>query len=595
MENVSIITISHLHRFDCLKILLTLIKNQKYKNIKEWIIIEGSKTESEADIHKDYITNFINENSFNNNITIRYLPYVKEYIDDMLNNNSEKLINYGINNSISDLIIIMNNDDFYLSTYIEHCVDKLSDNYKAICNTLYVYDIIIDKACKLEGVTDIYAYRKNANNLNISILTAEKLMIKIIHNENKFFPKYLTLLNSIDSVKLSDNINKIDNIFIDFIIKLESKNSENYIDLYKNIFINENDHNYDITYFTGGLGVVWNPSDNNLGGSEQAIINLAENWAKLGKSVVVYGNFIKQNENINNVDYIHWTKFPFEKKLKTLIVWRKTGMILLFNNNFKAKNIILDFHDNFFIIDDLNPSDLKKFFDKINYINLKSNYHYESFIEFLKKKNIENNYSNKVKIINNGVRIDKFLDNKYNAIRNPYRFCYCSSYDRGLDIILTKIWPLIYSKEPRAELHVYYGMDYITDNNFKVIMKMLLSLPGVMDHGRQSQEIITREKYLSSFHLYINNCIAEIDCISIKESLVTGCIPIISNFGVFSERDGLHYNWDPNNDELCNLITLDIINKMNDEILIENIRNSFKNSKTLINWNMIAEKWLELM
>jgi hypothetical protein len=113
-----------------------------------------------------------------------------------------------------------------------------------------------------------------------------------------------------------------------------------------------------------------------------------------------------------------------------------------------------------------------------------------------------------------------------------------------------------------------------------------------MDHGRQPMEMIIREKYLSTFHIYLNNSIAEIDCISIKESLITGCIPIISNFGVFKERHGIQYNWEPNNDELCSLIAKDIITKMNDFNLINNIRNMLMQSSTIIDWYNVSKLWL---
>ena len=63
-----------------------------------------------------------------------------------------------------------------------------------------------------------------------------------------------------------------------------------------------------------------------------------------------------------------------------------------------------------------------------------------------------------------------------------------------------------------------------------------------MDHGKQPLDIIIREKQMSSFHLYVTNSFSEIDCISIRESLATGAIPLISNFGVFKERDGIHFD-----------------------------------------------------
>jgi hypothetical protein len=268
-------------------------------------------------------------------------------------------------------------------------------------------------------------------------------------------------------------------------------------------------------------------------------------------------------------------------------------------NNFQAENLIIDFHDNFsYTIADLDSKLLSKLFDATTKINLKSKYHQDCFIEFLDSKKINQLSLNKYNIIPNGLRVIPFLNNKILnnnefIIRNPYRFCYCSSYDRGLEPILEKIWPIIYKSQPLAELHIYYGMDYIFDDNFKNKMKSLFSHPGVMDHGRQSMELIIREKYLSTFHLYINNSIAEIDCISIKESLITGCIPIISNFGVFKDRHGIQVEWDPNNDNLCANIANIIINHMNNFELISQIRDIIKKSDLIIDWNNIAKQWID--
>jgi len=75
----------------------------------------------------------------------------------------------------------------------------------------------------------------------------------------------------------------------------------------------------------------------------------------------------------------------------------------------------------------------------------------------------------------------------------------------------------------------------------KQYMAMLMSQPGVMDHGRVSSHLVAREKWRSTFHLYVTDTDAEIDCISIKESLATGCIPLLSKFGVFPEREGFHF------------------------------------------------------
>jgi hypothetical protein len=568
---VSIFTITLKDRYTTLKILQDHINNQTYNNILEWTIISDYKFDETLKLTSEtYKINYIYSNSTDLNT----------------------LVKLGISNSISDYIIRMDDDDYYFNSYIEHCIDKLSNSKNSIANSdyYYVYDIIINKIFKIRYNNNILAYKKlNILNINNTIekLVCEKLMIKIIHNSNKYFPKILTLGGSINGIN-SEIVAKLEDDLIKFIFP------EDLLNKYKNVYLQDITYlDTDIVYLAGGLGIEWNPTEKNLGGSEQAIINLSENWSKLGKSVIVYSN-INEDTEYNNVKYINWIKFPYDKKIKNLIAWRRHGICMLANNNFYTDNLIIDFHDNLFTIQDMDTELLKKLFDKTNYFNFKSLYHKECFINFLCNKNILNVYDNKYNIIENGVRIDDFKIND-SIIRNPYRFCYCSSYDRGLDDIVLKLWNNIFLIEPKAELHVYYGMDYIYDDNFKTRMKIILSSNGVMDHGRQSMEMIIREKYLSSFHLYINNSIGEIDCINIKESLVTGCIPIISNFGVYKERDGLKYDWDPENEELCKNIVNDIIIKMKDNNILEEYRKKLKESLTLIDWKTVSKKWLNYL
>jgi hypothetical protein len=114
-------------------------------------------------------------------------------------------------------------------------------------------------------------------------------------------------------------------------------------------------------------------------------------------------------------------------------------------------------------------------------------------------------------------------------------------------------------------------------------------MPGVIDHGRQSIDMIVREKYMSSFQLYISNTIAEIDCISIRESLICGCIPLISNFGVFAEREGIHFNLSEKEDPMIE-IAESIVKLMRDQDKMDILRNVFKKSKTIVGWDTTAEK-----
>ncbi len=238
---------------------------------------------------------------------------------------------------------------------------------------------------------------------------------------------------------------------------------------------------------------------------------------------------------------------------------------------------------------------------------VKSNYHKECLIDIIKKSNLDKKISNEEneKILNiaeskiisipNGIRIELFDSNLNTSEiiqRNPYRFCYCSCYTRGLDKIIGIIWPIIYSYEPRAELHVYYGMNGITNEQYKNYLKMLLAQPGVMDHSRQPVEIISREKSMSNFHLYLTDTISEIDCISIRESVLAGCVPIISNCGVFKERDGIHIDFDSTDEKMIKFCAVKIIDLLKNPSKVEECRLQMKNSKNIVGWKQVAQEWL---
>ena len=74
-KNVSILTITQFKRFKCIQILFTMIQRQTYKNIKEWVIIEGSQLKSDAEKNKENIKKFIEEIKPLVNFKINYIEY----------------------------------------------------------------------------------------------------------------------------------------------------------------------------------------------------------------------------------------------------------------------------------------------------------------------------------------------------------------------------------------------------------------------------------------------------------------------------------------------------------------------------------------
>jgi hypothetical protein len=183
---------------------------------------------------------------------------------------------------------------------------------------------------------------------------------------------------------------------------------------------------------------------------------------------------------------------------------------------------------------------------------------------------IQNNFFNR-----NNIKIEKYTMN--------YLFC----HDRKINKEESQFREALNVTRVDELLDIYKD---IKDENKKKIFEQLLTQPGVMDHGRQSMNLIIREKYMSSFNLYITNTPDEIDCISIRESLVTGCIPLISNFGVFKSREGIHFEL-KDEIECYQNIGAKILEILEQNNKLDWYRDKIKKSPLIITWDNVAKEW----
>jgi glycosyltransferase involved in cell wall biosynthesis len=585
---VSLVTISQKKRFSCLEILRDLIQAQTYTNILEWVIVEGSKTEEDALSNENAIK------TLESKVPIVYIPRTDGA-------KLGELRNRGNNTCKGDITVVMDDDDYYPPQRVEHAVDKLSKTKAEIagCSAMYIYDYFLEGLYKFNefgpnhSTNNCMAWKKEYLKKNkhdsdkdsaeessftfnfkepMVQLDPEKTIVVSSHDGNTYNKREI----------LIGGTHKVNQTVAQIHLPGTKYIKEPYFSRYKAIFYKEYDSPYDITYFTGGFSGAWDPKDRKLGGSEQAVVHLSNEWVKQGKSVVVYGQI--PESTVDGVVYKDWKTFPFEARHKVLILWRMFGLLCAAPFPIKADHIWHDTHDN--LSGGIFPDVWMKSKKKVQKIFFKSEYHRSEF----EKNTAEPLKDSMCVILPNGIRTESFLQNRDKVQRNPYRFCYCSCYTRGLANILQHMWPIIHQIEPRAELHVYYGMNGVRDENFKKGMQMLLSQPGVMDHGRQPMEYIVREKYLSSFHLYITETTGEIDCISIRESLATGAIPLISNFGVFKHRDGIHF--DLVDQKSFATIAMQILELFKKQDLLEKLRQDFKKSPLLVSWSEIAKQWV---
>lgn len=129
--------------------------------------------------------------------------------------------------------------------------------------------------------------------------------------------------------------------------------------------------------------------------------------------------------------------------------------------------------------------------------------------------------------------------------REPHRFIYASSPDRGLTTLL-KIWPRILQQLPDAKLSIFYGWDGCVKlgsvdpswvQRYRAIREdyeRLRGLPGIEDRGRINHTDLAREFLRSSAWLY-PTAFDETGCLTAAKARAAGCIPVCTPRAALNE------------------------------------------------------------
>lgn len=307
--------------------------------------------------------------------------------------------------------------------------------------------------------------------------------------------------------------------------------------------------NKSIAVFCGTSAEDWTPDNMNtggIGGSETAVIELTNRLAKMGWKVTVFnqGNHPPEGQYFGDVEYQNYWKFNVKDEFDVLWVWRLPEM---FDYDLQARVKILDLHDV------MNPLDFTpERVARMDKIFVKTNFHRSLF------PNVEDE---KFVVVGNGIDLSRFnqctncshstgVDK--NGVcdycgcdtvikKDPYRFCYTSSPNRGLEPLLT-MWPKIKEALPEATLHVYYGWNtfyQLEKNNPERMlwmkkMQKMMEQPGVINHGRVGQKELAQDLLKTSFWLYPTD-FPEIDCITAKEMQAARVTPITTGYAALEE------------------------------------------------------------
>lgn len=325
-----------------------------------------------------------------------------------------------------------------------------------------------------------------------------------------------------------------------------------------------------------------------LGGSETAVIRLGEELTQLGGRVTVY-NPIDEPGYYNEVCYRDISKFQAAVRSDMYIAWRmpeaadwdiNTGRLILWMHDTDAG-------------DRLTPDRAKRF---DNFVVL-TEWHKQFFLD--KYPFIP---ADKIVVIGNGVDLERFGEP---VTRDPKKVVYSSSPDRGLDIILEHIWPVVIERVPDAELHVYYGWKnfdvgmntpgYGFMRQFKEkVQNLFINTRNVVQHGRISQARLAKELQEATIWLY-PTYFHETYCITAIEAQLAGAIPVTNHLAGLAEtvKSGVIIEgsvFEPNTqakfaEAVINVLTSPDREKMHQEV----IKNAPAQS-----WSAVASQFLAL-
>lgn len=304
-------------------------------------------------------------------------------------------------------------------------------------------------------------------------------------------------------------------------------------------FVKETSSGKDLVIYCGNTIETWNPDTfktKMVGGSEEAVIYMAREYAKLGWNVTVYNN-CGHKEMHDTVTVIKnssggWTQYPirykpfwefnYRDKQDVVIIWRWPKVL---DAEINAPKIFLDLHD---VVSEGEFTE--KRLKKVTKIMVKSEFHRSLF------PNVPNT---KFAVIPNGVEIN--IDPTIK--RDPYLIINTSSPDRSMDV-MPKLFLEIKKQVPQARMQWAYGwkgFENAHSNDTKKMAWMQKTKEDIEESGIESLGSLTQEevgKLYQKAHIFAYPTeFAEIDCISVKKAQIAGCKTITTDFGALGESN----------------------------------------------------------
>ncbi len=342
----------------------------------------------------------------------------------------------------------------------------------------------------------------------------------------------------------------------------------------------------------GASGEEWDPDrvrQKGSGGSEEAVVYVAESLARLGRRVVVYGNppadtlhgfptsnprFVERHRFEEHVAVIGARRFD------ALIVWRYPWAVA--DLTLFAEKTLLWMHD-------LLPASA---FAGVPLAQLEA----VLWLSHFQHAGAGGEATVPLPLClfsANGVVPEQFAE--FEPVeRDPYRCVYASNYMQGLEVLL-RCWARVKEAVPQATLDIYYGWQTWRQipSGWEAMMRQLLAevAPlGVREHGRIGHEALARELRAAGFWTYPCT-VPETFCITGLKAQTAGCIPVYIGTGALRETvvDGFGCD-EP--DQFADLL-IGALGRADDEGSLAPMRRRLRSAALEHTWDRIAATWLE--
>lgn len=317
---------------------------------------------------------------------------------------------------------------------------------------------------------------------------------------------------------------------------------------------------------------------NGIGGSEEAVIYISQEFVKLGYSVTVFNDCADLEGDYEGVSYRSFFEFNPRDQFDILIGWRNN----YFSPDIKARKKLVWLHD-------VPQQEMFKdlFFDKVLVL---SEFHKSLLKDWVPEE--------KIFVTANGINLKDFEGYQE---RNPKRMIYTSSYDRGISNLL-EVWPEVKKEVPDAELHLYYGWNtydkmmrvgFRTPDMKNYLLK-LMNQEGVFDHGRVGHQDLVQEFLKSGVYVYPCH-FEEISCISAMKSQAAGCVPVVTNYAALNEtvKAGVKVSGQGGQGTVNLNFKNRLVEILKDTEKQEELRKEVLKNKDSFGWDKVAKQWKE--